>query len=176
METQKHNTQGNGRDERLTAILGPIYKVGFQIMALGILFDIYTRFNYLAQSNVEGGALAQNTFEALVLMAACLTVGIMMRRRNVYSDSLRYTEASSFGKTGGVASSALTAALIAAAATLGRLHNEIIRFGWDGVTWLGDLAMFVVVFLIFGALILVVQYFVWRSYRKWEDLAIEQED
>ena len=109
-------------------------------------------------------------------MAACLTVGIMMRRCNVYSDSLRYTEASSFGKTGGVASSALTAALIAAAATLGRLHNEIIRFGWDGVTWLGDLAMFVVVFLIFGALILVVQYFVWRSYRKWEDLAIEQED
>ena len=62
-----------------------------------------------------------------------------------------------FGETGGVISSALTAALIAAAATLGRLHNEIIRFGWDGVTWLGDFAMFVVVFLMFGALILVVQ-------------------
>lgn len=28
----------------------------------------------------------------------------------------------------------------------------------------------------FGALILVVQYSVWRSYRKREDLAIEQED
>lgn len=27
-----------------------------------------------------------------------------------------------------------------------------------------------------GALILVVQYSVWRSYRKREDLAIEQED
>ena len=58
METQKHNTQGNGRDERLTAILGPIYKVGFQIMALGILFDLYTRFNYLAQTNAEGGVFA----------------------------------------------------------------------------------------------------------------------
>lgn len=176
MGTQGHNTQGNGRDERLTAILGPIYKVGFHIMALGILFDLYTRFNYLAQTNAEGGVFAQSPFEALVLIAACLTVGIMMRRRNVYSDSLRYTEASSFGETGGVISSALTAAFIAAAATLGRLHNEIIRFGWDGVTWLGDLAMFVVVFLMFGALILIAQYSVWRSYRKREDLAIEQED
>lgn len=29
---------------------------------------------------------------------------------------------------------------------------------------------------LFGALILVAQYSVWRSYRKREDLAIEQED
>lgn len=29
---------------------------------------------------------------------------------------------------------------------------------------------------LFGALILVMQYSVWRSYRKREDLAIEQED
>ena len=45
---------GGPKDERSATQLGPIYKIGFYIMVFGILFDIYTRFNYLAQTDASG--------------------------------------------------------------------------------------------------------------------------
>lgn len=176
MKAQDQSMRNSKKDERLTAILGPIYKVGFYIMALGILFDLYTRFNYLAQTDSSGSVLMQSPLEALVLVVACLTVSIMMTRRGVYSDSLRFTEARTFSETGAIASSALIAAIIAVAGTGGRLYSEVVLFGWAEVTWAGDLAMFVVMFLMFGALLLAGSYLTWRSYRTQEDRAAREED
>lgn len=105
MQSIKHLFGGGPKDERLSAQLGSIYKTGFYIMVLGILFDLYTRFNYLAQSDADGNALVQSPLEWLVLVIACFVVAILMARRGVYSDSLRFTEARSFAQTGMIASS-----------------------------------------------------------------------
>lgn len=164
------------KDERLSAILGPIYKTGFFIMFFGILFDIYTRFNYLAQTDANGNTLAQNSIETSVLITACLVVGYMMTKRGVYSDSMQYAEARTFPQTGVIAPSIAVACLISVAAVGGRLYNEVIISGWNGVTWIGDIAMLVLLLTMFGTLILSVQYLAWRNYRRREDTLQDDED
>ena len=167
---------GKLRDERLSAVLGPIYKTGFYIMVFGILFDVYTRYNYLAQTEAPGNMLAQGHIESLVLIVACVVVGFMTIRRGVYSDSLQYTEARAFGKSGVIIPSIAVTCLISFAAVGGRLYNEVLISGWNGVTWAGDFAMLIIMLAMFGTLILAVQYFTWRSYRNREDRLIEDED
>ncbi len=165
------------KDERLSAQLGEIYRVGFYILALGILFDLYTQYNYLAQSGSGDGAFVQSPIEFIVLVVACVVVGAICAKRGVYSDSLRFAEARTFGETGLVASSLGLAAVMAVAAVGGRLYNEVILFGWGEVTWAGDAAMLVFMLVMFSCLILAVQYAGWRSYRAREDrLAQEERD
>lgn len=165
------------KDERITAQLAPVYKTGFFVLFFGILFDVSTRYNYLAQTDADGNPFAQNTLETVFLFVACAVVLGMMDRRGVYSDSLRYTEARTFLDTGAIAPALATAALISIAAVGGRLCNEVLLFGWGEVTWAGDIAMLVVMFGMFAILLLALQYFIWRSYRTREDrLLSETED
>ncbi len=172
---QKRLFDSSPKDERLSAQLGPIYKVGFYILAFGILFDLYTRFNYLAQTDANGNIIASSPIEFAALIGACLVVSIMMMRRGVYSDSLRFTEARTFGQTGMVAPSIALGLLVAVAAVGGRLVNEVLIFGWDKVTWVGDIAMFVIMLCIFVPLVLLCTYASWKSYRRTED-RLAQED
>lgn len=168
---------GSGpKDERSAAQLGPIYKVGFYIMVFGILFDIYTRYNYLAQVGAGGNAIVTSPIEIGVVIAACLVVSIMMMRRGVYSDSMRYLEARTFGQTGMIAPSIALGVMLAVAAVGGRLYNEVVLFGWGKVTWAGDVAMLVFMIGMFVALILLVNFITWRSYRRREDALAREEE
>lgn len=176
MKTLSEMFGGGPKDERLSAQIGPIYKVGFYIMTFGILFDIYTRYNYLAQTDVNGNVIVTSPIEFAVLIVACLVVSVMMIRRGVYSDSMRFLEARTFGESGMLAPSIALGAMIAIAATGGRLVNEVLLFGWDGVTWAGDFAMLVLMLAIFVPLVLIVNFISWKSYRRREDaLALESE-
>lgn len=165
-----------GKDERLSAQLGEIYKVGFYVMAFGILFDVYTRFNYLAQLENDKTFALSNSIEIGVLIAAALIVGTMMIRRGVCSDSLRYTEARTFSETGMVVPTLLIALVPAIAAVSGRIYYEVVFFGWSEVTWLGDIAMLVILFMQFAVICILAQYAMWRSYRKNEDRLMQEED
>lgn len=164
------------KDERLSAILGPIYKTGFFIMVFGILFDVYTRYNYLARTDANGNTLGQNPIESSVLVVACVVVACMMSKRGVYSDSIQYAEARTFTKTGVIIPSVAVACLISVAAVGGRLYNEVLISGWGGVTWAGDFGMLIIMLVMFGTLILTVQYVTWKSYRKREDSLQDNED
>lgn len=175
MNDSKKLFSRGAKDERLSAQLGEIYRVGSTIMALGILFDLYTRFNYLAQRDGGDGLLFQDPVESVVLIAAVVTVAVMKARRGIYSDSLKFTESRTFGEAGLVAPSLGLAALVGAGAVGGRLCNEVALFGWGGVTWAGDIAMFIVVFGMIAGLVLAFQYLSWWSYRRRED-ALMQED
>ena len=57
MVDMKITNKRNKRDERSSSILAPIYRKGFYILAIGIAFDLYTRYNYLAQA--DGNALGE---------------------------------------------------------------------------------------------------------------------
>ena len=70
------------KDECLTAVAAPAYKAGFHILAFGIMFDLWARFNYLAQTDVAGNVVQQ-------------------ARSGIYSDSLRFTEARTRKRTVG---------------------------------------------------------------------------
>lgn len=163
------------KDERLTAQLAPIYKAGFWVLALGILFDLFTRYNYLAQTDAQGNAVVQSPLEVGVLAAACILVLTLMGNRNVYSDSLRYANARTFGETGALGPAVCVGLFVAAAATGGRLFSEVALFGWGNVTWAGDLAMFVVMAMMFGGLSVAASYMLWFGYRRKED-ALAQDD
>lgn len=176
MKSPKQIFSSGPKDERLSAQLGPIYKTGFYILLFGILFDVYTRYNYLAQVDREGNAVVTSPLEIAVLVTACLVVVFMMARRGVYSDSLRFTEAQSFSQTGMVAPSAGIAALLAIAAVGGRLYNEVMLFGWGEVTWAGDIAMLVVMLCMFVPLFLLANYCTWKSYRNREDRLAREEE
>lgn len=176
MQSIKQLFSGGPKDERISAQLGSIYKIGFYIMVWGILFDLYTRFNYLAQRDVDGNTLVQSPLEYLVLIVACVVVATLMTRRGIYSDSLRFTEARSFAQTGMIVPSIGLAVLIAVAAVGGRLYNEMLIFGWSGVTWAGDIAMFIILLGMFAALVLAIQYLSWRSYRRREDRLEREEE
>ncbi|MBE6473638.1 MAG: hypothetical protein E7Z99_08790 [Coriobacteriaceae bacterium] len=167
---------GGPKDERSAAQLGPIYKVGFYIMVFGILFDIFTRYNYLAQTDANGSIIATSPIEFGVLIAACLVVAFMMMRRGVYSDSMRFLESRTFSESGMIAPSIALGAMVAVAATGGRLVNEVILFGWGGVTWAGDFAMLVIMLVMFVSLILLVNYLSWRAYRRQEDALARESD
>ena len=177
MKPRKRIFSPQPKDERASALLGPIYKTGFFVLLFGILFDVSTRYNYLAQVDANGNPLAQSTLETVFLFAACAIVLGLMERRGVYSDSLRWLQARSFLDTGALAPTLATAALVAIAAVGGCLYNEVAFFGWDEVTWGGDIAMLVVMFGMFGTLFVALQYLMWRSYRNREDrLAQSEED
>lgn len=176
MKSVKQILNGGPKDERLTAQLGPIYKTGFYIMVFGILFDVYTRYNYLAQIDANGNPMVSSPIELGVLFVACLVVITMAMRKNVYSDSLRFTEARTFGETGMVALAIGTAVLISVAAVGGRLFNEVAIYGWGGVTWAGDLAMFVIMLCMFTPLLLLGCYSAWKNYRTREDRMAQEED
>ncbi len=163
------------KDERLTAQLAPIYKTGFWVLALGILFDVFTRYNYLAQTDAEGNAVVQSPLEAGVLAGACILVMVMMGYRNVYSDSLRYANARTFGETGSIVPAVCVGLFVAAAATGGRLFSEVALFGWEHVTWAGDAAMFLIIAMMFCALFVAASYLLWFGYRRKED-ALARED
>lgn len=173
----KHLFTPSPKDERITAQLASVYKTGFFVLFFGILFDVFTRYNYLAQTDANGNPFAQSTLETVFLLVACAVVVGMMGKRGVYSDSLRYTEAHTFLDTGMIAPTLATAALIGIAAVGGRLYNEVVLFGWSEVTWAGDIAMLVIIFGMFAILLLALQYLMWRSYRiREERLLSEAED
>ncbi len=170
-----HDING-GRDERLSSLLAPIYRTGFRIMAGGILFDLYTRFNYIAQSGEGESILADSPLESAVLIVACLYVAIAQARTGVFSDSLRVLESQTFWGTGLPQRGLAIAALIAVAATGGRLYNEVILYGWGQVTWAGDVAMLIVLLALYAGLIVGALYLEWRRYRRAEErLAAEEE-
>lgn len=147
-------------------------------MVLGILFDLYTRFNYLARNEgtVLGGLFGDNPIESLVLLAAVIVVIIMKSCRGIVSDSLRYTEAQTFAQTGKIASTLALSALVSIAAVGGRLYNEVVKLGWAQVTWAGDIAMLIVLLVIFSVRLLLVEYLMWSSYRKQEDRLAKEDE
>jgi hypothetical protein len=167
MDTNMTNKR-NKRDERSSSILAPIYRKGFYILAIGIAFDLYTRCNYLAQG--DGNALGEirDPIESAVLLIALLFVGVMQARSGVLSDSMRVIEAESFFETGFIQKGIALAGLLSVAAVGGRLYNEVRLFGWDGVTWAGDIAMLVVMLGMFSVMFIVFLYWTWWDYRRKE--------
>lgn len=168
-------TNRQPRDERITAQLAPIYKTGFYVLLAGMLFDVFTRYNYLAQTDADGNPLAQSSLEVAFILIACAIVLSMMQKRGVYSDTLRYTEARTFLDTGALTPALGAAALVSLAAVGGRLYNEVRLFGWENVTWAGDIAMLVIMLGMFGILFSALQYLIWRSYRTHEDRLLQAE-
>lgn len=86
--------QSEGKDERMSSVLAPIYRVGFYILAGGVLFDVYSRFNYLVRTG--GGTLGESN-EVAALIAALALVALAKARSGAVSDSLRVLEAETFG-------------------------------------------------------------------------------
>lgn len=164
------------KDERLTAAAAPAYKAGFYILMFGILFDLWTRFNYLAQIDAAGNVVQQGPIEWAALLVACAVTSVMLIRSGVYSDSLQFTEARTFGESGAIAPAIGAALLVSIAAVGGRVWNEVAIFGWDQVTWLGDLAMLAVLLVMFIPLFVAVQYLWWKSYRTREDRLAREEE
>lgn len=167
---------GSGKDERSSSVLAPIYRTGFYILVFGIVFDLYTRFNYLAQADGGASGSLADSVETAALAAACIYVSVAKCRSGVFSDSMRVLEARSFAETGLAPKAAAFGLLVAVAAVGGRLYNEVVLFGWGGVTWAGDVAMLVVVFAEFAAIALAATYFSWRGYRSREDRLAREED
>jgi hypothetical protein len=164
---------GGPKDERNAAQLGPIYKVGFYILAFGILFDVFTRYNYLAREN----APVNSPVEFIALLLALAFVSVACMRRGIYTDSLQWLEAETFSQTGAIAPSVALAALISLAAVGGRVYYEIALSGLAGVTWAGDIAFLIVMLGMTIPLIIAIQYLSWRDYRKKEaKMASEEED
>lgn len=153
------------RDERASSILAPLYRKGFYIFAIGILFDLYTRFNYLAQTGGNGSML-HDPIELAVFLIAMFFVGIAKARSGIFSDSMRVLEAQSFKETGMIQKGIALAGIISIAAVGGRVYNEIRIFGWGSVTWASDIAILVILLVMFSAMILVFLYLGWRGYRR----------
>ncbi|WP_311431022.1 hypothetical protein [Fannyhessea vaginae] len=158
--------QSEGKDERMSSVLVPIYRVGFYILAGGVLFDVYSRFNYLVRTG--GGTLGESN-EVAALVAALALVALAKARSGAVSDSLRVLEAETFGGTGLVWKSAVVSLLIGAASTLGRLPSEDGFGDWTSVIWLNDVAIFVIVSALSAAAVLGYLYCCWHSYRSRED-------
>lgn len=166
-------SRGEGKDERMSSVLAPIYRAGFYILAGGTLFDVFSRFNYLARM---GGDSLGESVEVAALVAALVLVALAKARSGAVSDSLRVLEAETFGGTGLVGKGAGVSLLIGAAAALGRLASEVGLGGWASVTWLADAAIFVIVFAQSAAAVLGYLYCCWRSYRSREDRLAREED
>ena len=110
----------------------------------------------------------RDPIESAVLLIALLFVGVMQARSGVLSDSMRVIEAESFFETGFIQKGIALAGLLSIAAVGGRLYNEVRLFGWDGVTWAGDIAMLVVMLGMFSVMFIVFLYWAWWDYRRKE--------
>lgn len=163
------------RDERASSILAPIYRRGFYILAIGIAFDLYTRYNYLAQAEGDGSMLVRDPIESAALLVALLFVGVMQARSGVFSDSMRVLEAETFLETGLVQKGVALAGVLSLAAVGGRLYNEVRLFGWGGVTWGGDAAMLIFMLGMFSAVFVACLYLVWWDYRR-KDVGVSEDD
>lgn len=164
----KITSKGDKRDERSSSILAPIYRKSFYILAIGIAFDLYTRYNYLAQANGNDSAGIRDPIESAALLIALLFVGIAQARCGVLSDSMRVIEAESFFETGFIQKGITLACVLSVAAVGGRLYNEVRLFGWGGVTWAGDIAMLIVMLGMLSAVFVAVLYLAWWDYRRKE--------
>lgn len=164
----KITNKGNKRDERFSSILAPIYRKGFYILAVGIAFDLYTRYNYLAQANGNDSGVIRDPIESAALLIALLFVGVSQARSGVISDSMRVIEAENFFETGFIQKGIALAGVLSIAAVGGRFYNEVRLFGWDGVTWAGDIAMLIVMLGMLSAIFVAVLYLVWWDYRRKE--------
>lgn len=166
-------SQSEGKDERMSSVLAPIYRAGFYILAGGVLFDVSSRFNYLARTG--GGSLGESV-EVAALVAALALVALAKERSGAVSDSLRVLEAKTFGGTGLIWKGAGVSLLIGVAAALGRLSSEVGLGGWASVMWLNDVAIFVIVSALSAAAVLGYLYCCWRSYRSREDRLAGEDD
>jgi hypothetical protein len=77
----------------MSSILAPIYRAAFYVLSIGILFDVFTRFNYLTADSASG--IGTGSIELGVLVAAWAVVLLAKAQRGVISDSLRVLEAES---------------------------------------------------------------------------------
>ncbi|MGI6046147.1 MAG: hypothetical protein ACOYCA_04825 [Eggerthellaceae bacterium] len=166
-------SRSEGKDERISSILAPIYRTGFYILAGGVLFDIFSRFNYLART---GGDSLGESVEVAALLAAFILVAFAKARSGAVSDSLQVLNAASFSETGLIGKGVGVSLLIGAAAALGRLSSEVGLDGWGSVIWSADIAIFLVVFALSAIVVLGYQYSCWRSYRLKEDRLAEEDD
>lgn len=164
----KITNKRNKRDERSSSILAPIYRKGFYILAIGIAFDLYIRYNYLAQANGSDSGVIRDSIESAALLIALLFVAIAQARSGVFSDSMRVIEAESFFETGLIQKGIALAGVLSIAAVGGRFYNEVRLFGWDGVTWAGDIAMLIVMLGMLSAMFVAVLYLAWWDYRRKE--------
>lgn len=82
--------QKKQKDERVVAETNRIYKVGYLIFNIGILFDLYLQL-------ADGGGSAVRPVEWVVLLAANLICLTMMVRKGMADDD-RYAETDVFPK------------------------------------------------------------------------------
>lgn len=158
-------SQSEGNDERMSSVLASIYRTGFYLLTGGVLFEISSRFNYLARTS--GGSLEESV-EVATLVAALILVALAKARSGAVSDSLRVLETETFDGAGLIWNGVGVSLLIGAAAALGRLSSEIDLSRWTSVMWLNDAAVFVIVSALSAAAVLGHLYCCWRSYRSRE--------
>jgi hypothetical protein len=112
----------------------------------------------------------------VALIVALILVALAKARSGAVSDSLQVLEATPFGETGLVGKGVGVLLFIGAAAALGRLPSEVGLGGWDSVTWVADIGIFVVVSALSAIVVFGYLYSCWRSYRSNEDRLADKDD
>lgn len=127
------------KDERIQAQMGSIYKVGFWVMGIIILVDLYLRIS--SQQFTDGVEIP--VLEVVGLVGGFLYVCVQMVRKGIFDDDLRYADTETLPIGYCLRISAIGSFLASTLLVGGRVYNEIIYNGLAEVTWLGDIALFV---------------------------------
>lgn len=148
------------KDERITAQMGKIYKVGFWILGIGLAIDVYLQES--AQMLLATGVVEVRLNEVIIFLAGFLYVCIQMVRKGIFDDDLRYADTETFPVGYGLKLSVIGSLAAGVLLVGGRIYNEIVYNGLSQVTWLGDAAMFLVFTVSLFGLIYVAEYLTWR--------------
>jgi hypothetical protein len=159
---------GKPKDERITAQVNRYYKVGFWIMAVLILVDLYLRFsaqNFSAETGVTPD-VDVSPLETIAVLAGTLYVCIQMIRHGIFDDDLRYADTEAFPLGYCLKIGAIGAVIPAFVLVGGRVYDEIIYNGIENVTWGGDVAMFVVFAVFLFIIIYLTELATWHMAAK----------
>lgn len=155
--------QKKPKDERVVAEANRIYKIGYLILMIGIVVDLYAKLyldsgRELVQPNGLMGMFIYVGLEVIVLLASNITCLVLMVRRGI-SDDDQYAETETFAfghylKIGLLAG--LVAGLVGGGFTLYSLGTEI---------WIAPLFTALSLFVCCTIGIVVLQYVVFRMAR-----------
>lgn len=85
-----HKGQAQPRDERIVSEINKTYRIGFYILSIGILIDLYQKWSAGVYGFWESG------LEGLLLVAANVAVLVAQGRRGLMDDNARYAESDRF--------------------------------------------------------------------------------
>ena len=161
--------QKKQKDERVVAETNRIYKVGYLIFNIGILFDLYLQL-------ADGGGSAMRPVEWVVLLAANLICLTMMVRKGMADDD-RYAETDVFPKKhyALVSLGAGVGAAVLFIALKMLMHPQWGEFGAQTLALVLGIT-FVSMVLTISVSIYALQYLVFRMARRRRDQMNREDD